>query len=102
MVEIHISFVLACILSRGSVATVAEASMRDGYGSDRWPHDATNARTNDRSVRRLSFTFLRAQGCLDDMSVWVPRGGRGASPHLLLDNNDLVRAFAKVHDPKCA
>ncbi|CAB1102988.1 unnamed protein product [Ectocarpus sp. CCAP 1310/34] len=35
------------------------------------------------------------EGCLDNMSVCVPRGGRDASPHLLLDNQDLVRAFAK-------
>ena len=36
------------------------------------------------------------QGCLDDASIVVPRGGREASPHLLTDNDDLVRAFAKV------
>ncbi|CAM9693174.1 unnamed protein product, partial [Ectocarpus sp. 4 AP-2014] len=35
------------------------------------------------------------EGCLDNMSVCVPRGGRDASPHLLLGNQDLVRAFAK-------
>ncbi|CAM9129377.1 unnamed protein product, partial [Sphacelaria rigidula] len=34
------------------------------------------------------------KGCLDDMRISVPRGGRECSPHLLLDNQDLVRAFA--------
>lgn len=30
------------------------------------------------------------------MTICIPRGGRDASPHLLVDNDDLVRAFAKV------
>lgn len=30
------------------------------------------------------------------MSIFVPRGGREASPHLLVDNEDLVWAFATV------
>lgn len=36
------------------------------------------------------------QGCLDGMSISVPRGGRECSPRLLIDNQDLVRAFAMV------
>lgn len=30
------------------------------------------------------------------MCISVPRGGRECSPHLLVDNRDLVRAFAAV------
>ncbi|CAM9125067.1 unnamed protein product, partial [Hapterophycus canaliculatus] len=44
--------------------------------------------------RAAGVSFV-CEGCLDDMNIWVPRGGREASPRLLLDNNDLVRAFAK-------
>eukprot|EP00752_Nemacystus_decipiens_P018299 g16415.t1 len=44
--------------------------------------------------RAAGVSFV-CQGCLDDTSIVVPRGGREASPHLLIDNEDLVRAFAK-------
>ncbi|CAM9815953.1 unnamed protein product, partial [Scytosiphon promiscuus] len=45
--------------------------------------------------RAAGVSFV-CEGCLNDMNIWIPRGGREASPYLLLDNNDLVRAFAKV------
>eukprot|EP00903_Cladosiphon_okamuranus_P011818 g11106.t1 len=44
--------------------------------------------------RAAGVSFV-CQGCLHDTSIVVPRGGREASPHLLIDNQDLVRAFAK-------
>ncbi|CAM9770312.1 unnamed protein product [Pylaiella littoralis] len=44
--------------------------------------------------RAAGVSFV-CEGCLDDMTICVPRGGRDASPHLLVDNNDLIRAFAK-------
>lgn len=40
--------------------------------------------------------FFTIQGCLGDMNFSVPRGGKEASPRLLMDNEDLVRAFSTV------
>lgn len=40
--------------------------------------------------------FYTIQGCLGGMNFSVPRGGREASPRLLMDNEDLVRAFSTV------
>lgn len=43
--------------------------------------------------------FHIVQACCDNLNISVPRGGREASPHLLVDNQDLVRAFATVSAP---
>ena len=42
------------------------------------------------------YVLYLIQGCLGGMSLFVPRGGKGASPRLLVDNRDLARACSAV------